>query len=426
MELRGSFELKRELGLFEATVCGIGIILGAGIYALIGKAAGLAGYGVWISFLIAALAAALTALSYAELASIFPRAGAEYVYVKEAFGEQLGFLVGWLLIVTGLVGASTVALGFAGYAHALFGSHLTLTALLTIFLLSLLIFCGIKQSAWVAIAFTLVEAAGLFFVIGVGLPNFGRVDYFQLPDLSGLLAGAVLIFFAYLGFEEISRLAEETKNPTKNIPRALLLSVTITALIYVLVAFASISIVTPAELAVSTAPLAIVVEHAMGAKAFVLFSVVALFATANTVLLILLATSRILYGMACAGSLPPLLASVHPLTRTPWAAIACLAACCIPFVLLGRIEVVANLTNFAVLLTFLLVNLSLVWLRYSKPNLHRPFMLPLNLGKLPVLALFSTLSCVLLILHVQAEIWLGGGLMLLAGLLFQKFCRKHT
>jgi len=172
--------LRRTLGLFEVTISGVGIILGAGIYALIGEAAGLAGNAVWISFALSALVAVFTGLSYAELASMFPKAAAEYEYTSQAFGRFAAFLVGWLTIFSGVVGAATVALGFAGYFRALTGAPLLPSALLLLAALSAVLFSGIKQSARVDIAFTAIEVLGLVFVILLGIPYLGSVNLLEL------------------------------------------------------------------------------------------------------------------------------------------------------------------------------------------------------------------------------------------------------
>ncbi|MBE0522432.1 MAG: amino acid permease, partial [Candidatus Methanoperedenaceae archaeon] len=146
--------LKRELGLFEVTLSGVGIILGAGIYALIGKAAGLAGNSVWMSFAISAVVALFTGLSYSELSSMFPRAGAEHEYIKNAFGKVTAFIIGWLIILSGIIGASTVALGFGGYFSSLFHTPAIPSAIILIVLLSFVLFLGIKESVFFAILFT--------------------------------------------------------------------------------------------------------------------------------------------------------------------------------------------------------------------------------------------------------------------------------
>ncbi|MCK4531546.1 MAG: amino acid permease, partial [Candidatus Aenigmarchaeota archaeon] len=235
-------KLEREIGLWQAVLAGIGIILGAGIYVLIGKASALAGNAVWLSFLLSALVAVFTGLSYAELSSIFPKAGAEYVYTKHAFGRRIAFIIGWLLVISGFVFSATVSFGFAGYFESLFGFPYLLSAVVLIILLSIIIFYGMKESIWFAVIFTLIEVSGLIIIIFMGLPYLGSVNYFEFPSFAGIFQAAALIFFAYIGFEQITRLSEETKKPDVNIPRALLLAIAITTVLYILVALSAVSI----------------------------------------------------------------------------------------------------------------------------------------------------------------------------------------
>ena len=197
-------KLKRALGLFEVTVYGVGIILGAGIYALIGQAAGISGNALWLSFLIGAVIASLTGLSYAELGTMYPKEAAEYVYTKKAFRNKLfPFLVGWLIIVTGMVVSATVALGFGGYFHAITGIAPVLGAILLLIGCTALNFWGIKESAKFNVVFTAVEMIGLLIIIAFGVKFVGSVDYFEMPNgFVGVLSAAVLIFFAYVGFED--------------------------------------------------------------------------------------------------------------------------------------------------------------------------------------------------------------------------------
>jgi len=174
---------------------GIGIILGAGIYALIGEAAGLAGNAVWISFAISALVALLTGMSYAELSSMFPKASAEYEYTAQAFSRRLGFVIGWMIIFSGVIGAATVALGFAGYFRSLMGAPLVPSALFLLISLCAIALAGIKQSAQVAVILTIIEASGLVFVIILGIPHLGSVNYLEMPfGVSGIFQASALIF----------------------------------------------------------------------------------------------------------------------------------------------------------------------------------------------------------------------------------------
>lgn len=404
--------MKREIGLLEATLSGVGIILGAGIYVLIGKAAGLAGNAIWASFLLAASIAVLSGLSYAELSSMFPKAGAEYVYTRKAFGEKLAFLIGWLIILSGLVGGATVALGFAGYFNALFGAPQIPVALGLILAVSAIIFYGIKESALLAVTFTLIEVCGLLLVILVGLPYLGTINYFETPSLSGVFAAAALVFFAFIGFEEIVKLAEETRRPEEILPRALLFAIAITTTLYVLVALASVSVLNWNVLGATSAPLADVAATVLGRDAFTILTFIALFATANTVLLILLATSRILYGMAAEESLPLTFSRIHPGRRTPWVAIVIVMITSMLFALIGEISIVAGITNFTVFTTFIVVNYSVIFLRFKKPEIERAFKIPVNIGEFPVLPVIGAALCAFMLTNLGLHA-LGCGLGLL-------------
>jgi APA family basic amino acid/polyamine antiporter len=411
--------LKRDLGLFEVTLSGVGIILGAGIYALIGKAAELAGNSVWIAFALAALIAVFTGLSYAELSSIFPRASAEYEYTNRAFGKRLAFVIGWLIIFSGVIGASTVALGFGGYFEALTGASAPPSAVLLILALSIILLWGIKISAWFAIVFTLIETVGLLIIICIGVPHLGSVDYLDMPNgLRGVFEAAALIFFAYMGFEEMVKLSEETRDPERNMPLALMAALAITILLYILVALSVVSVVPPEVLAASAAPFAEVAAEALGPEAFVVVSAIALFATANTVLLMLLAASRIAYGMAESASLPTVLGRVHPGRRTPMVAIVAVMLLSIAFLFSGDIAFVASANDFILFATFVVINASLITLRRKEPELPRPFRVPFAFGWVPVLPVLGILTCLFLIVHLDgAAILLGLGIAVVGGLI---------
>lgn len=418
--------LKRELGLIEITLSGIGIILGAGIYALIGKAAGLAGNSIWLSFALSALIAVFTGLSYAELSSIFPKASAEYEYIINAFGKRLAFIVGWLIIWSGVIGAATVALGFAGYFNALFNMPVKTTAIILIVILSFIIFYGIKESARFAIVATLIEVAGLVFIIFIGIPYLGNVDYFEMPHgLNGVFEASALVFFAYIGFEGIVKLSEETKSPEKTIPKGLLLAIVVSIVLYILVAISAVSVIGWEKLSASDAPFAAVAFKALGSDAFIVLSVIALFATSNTVLMMLLASSRITYGMAESFSLPGVLAQVHASRRTPWVAIVTMMALSMIFVLAGDIEFAANVTNFTLFVTFIVVNAALVMLRYKAPELERPFKVPLAIGKLPLLPLLGLALCIFMLAQLSGQVLAVGVILTVLGWLFSMLNMKR-
>ena len=418
--------LKKELGLFTTTFYGIGIILGAGIYVLVGKAAGLAGNSVWISFLIAALIAAFTGLSYAELSSMFPRDSGEYYYAMRSFGKKIAFVTGYMVIVTGVIAAAAVSLGFSGYFSSLFNlDHLIYISIGLVLLFSIVNFIGIKQSAWLNVFFTVCGICGLLAIIAFGFKHIGRVNYLESVDgASGVLSAAALIFFAFIGFESIVKLSEETKHAKKIIPKALILSILITMVIYVLVALSAISIVGWEKLAASNAPLADVAAAAFGSKAFLVLAITALFSTANTVLILLIATSRLVYGMSESRCLPAFLSKVHPRTLTPYYAIIAVMLLTMLFGLVGDIMLVAEATNFAVFLTFAVVNLSVIILRYKEPLLKRDFRVPLNLGRFPVLPVLGALTSIFMIFHLEKKIILVGLGITALGFVFERLFRR--
>lgn len=420
--------LERALGLVECTLMGVGVILGAGIYVLIGRAAELAANAVWISFLTAAVVAGLTGLSYAELSSFIPKAGGEYYYVRRAFGEAAAFLVTWLLSVGVVICASAVALGFAGYFSALFQTHPIWTASVLVTATAMLLTYGIKQAAWVAGLCTVLELAGLAIVIAIGIPRLGSVDYFETTAAGpiGLLSAATLVFFAYIGFEEIVQLSEETRESTKTIPRAVLLSIVISTVLYVVVAICAVSVLDWERLGASDSPLADVAAVGLGPKAFVLLSAIALFSTGNTVLILVMAAARLLYGMAEDGALPSGLARIHRTRKTPHVATLVVALAAITvMVALERIEVVANLTNFVMLVTFVIVNAAAIALRYREPDVRRPFKVPLAVGRMPVIPLLGAVSSAFMLSYVGATAMIAGVLITLSGVVFAFLFRER-
>ena len=400
-EVKKKPELKRRISLFGVTLYGIGNVLGAGIYALIGEVVGSTGNLSWLAFILASFTGALTGLSYAELSAMYPKSAAEFVYTEEAFKIRLlSFLLGWIIIFSGVLSAATVALGFANYLAALIGISpiflVVIFAVLLIIILSLINFVGIRASTWTNILFTLIEASGLILIIIIGIPYLGTVDYFVLPMGSsfGVIFSAVaLIFFAYIGFEDIANIAEEVKEPARNLPRAIIYSIIITTILYCLTAISVVSILPYSEIASSQAPLSSVVSEVLGPVGGIIMSFIALFATANTVLIMMIVTSRMMYGMARDKALPEGLSKVSPKHRTPALAVLVTMILAIIPLFLGDIRTVADATVFGVLITFFLVNLSLIVLRKKKPELERPFKLKPNISWLPIVALLGCIAC---------------------------------
>jgi len=400
-EVKKKPELKRRISLFGVTLYGIGNVLGAGIYALIGVVVGETGNLSWLAFILASVTGALTGLSYAELSSMYPKSAAEFVYTEEAFKFRLlSFLLGWIIIFSGILSAATVALGFAEYLAALIGIPpiipVAIFAVILIVILSLINFVGIRASTWTNILFTLIEASGLILIIIIGIPYLGTVNYFVLPigsSFGTIFSAVALIFFAYIGFEDIANIAEEVKEPARNLPRAIIYSIIITTILYCLTAISVVSILPYSEIASSQAPLSSVVSEVLGPVGGIIMSFIALFATANTVLIMMIVTSRMMYGMARDKALPEGLSKVSSKHRTPALAILVTMMLAIIPLFLGDIRTVADATVFGVLVTFFLVNLSLIVLRKKKPELERPFKLKPNISWLPIIALLGCIAC---------------------------------
>jgi APA family basic amino acid/polyamine antiporter len=417
--------LERSLSLWEVTLMSIGIILGAGIYVIIGEAAGLSGNSLWLSFIIGAVVATFTGLSYAELSSRFPHAGAEYVYVERSFGRKLAWLVGWLIIAGNIIGGATVALGFSQYFSALFHTPIIPIAIGVLLICGIILLLGIKETASVTILFTLIEGIGLVIIIFIGMQQFGQVDYLELTNgIKGIIEGGVLIFFSYLGFQGIARLAEETKNPERSIPKAILFSIAITTFIYILVALAAVSVIPATELASEGAPLARIAKTAFGQKSFIILSGIALFSTFNTALMMLLSSSRLVFGIAKEKALPQVFSKVSKRNFTPWVAITGVVLAAVFFLFLGDIQIIANLTNFTVFSVFIAVNSTLIYFRVKQPS-DEGFKVPLHIGKIPIIPVLGIISSVFMIGNLALHTLLLGFVLVFLGVIVH-FISKQT
>ena len=357
--------LNRTLGLGALLAYGIGDILGAGIYAVVGKVASAAGAAGWISFLAAVAVAGFTALSYAELASRYPRAGSEPFYLSKAFGSTgLSSLVGWVVLCSAIISIATVSHAFAGYFRGSFPA-VPEPLLIVGFLAALatLTFSGIRQTSAVNILCTVVEVGGLLLVLAVGWNASGGTEAVAASgSLSGgmIAAGAALAFYSFVGFEDLANVAEEARNPRRDLPIAILGSLAAALVLYVLVFRTAVGAIGPERLAASDAPLLEVVV--VGAPSFPAgaFTAVAVFAVSNTALLNFVTSSRLLYGVARQGLAPEALGAVHSERRTPhWAIV-------VVFVAAGALALSGTLTNLAgavsvlLLTVFFSVNASLL------------------------------------------------------------------
>ena len=411
-------QLKPVLGPIQLIFYSVGVIIGAGVYSVIGTAAGVAQHSLWLSFLVSAGVALLTAISYAEMATSFPVAGAEYVYIRRAWpkADWLAFGVGAVILIGGAATAATVAVAFGGYLRIFVDLPSALSAFLLLAGCTALNVWGLRESSWVNILFTSIEVAGLVLVIVVALTLDARPAAAAAAGEPAVMAAAALLFFVYLGFEEIANLAEEVRNPARDLPMALFVSLAVTTALYIAVSFAVIALAPPAELASSEAPLALAVQKAWPGAANLL-SAIALFATANTVLITLIATSRLVFSMARDKEIPKVFADLLRGRQTPWIAAILTFAMAAVLLPIGSVKILAEMSSFSALIAFLSVNVVLIVLRYRLPRHKRPFRVPLAIGRLPVLPLVAIASIVLLLVHFEWRIYAAGAIALAASAL---------
>jgi basic amino acid/polyamine antiporter, APA family len=383
--------LARTMGLGALIIYGVGDMLGAGIYGLIGKTAGVMGNAVWLAFLVSMLAAMLTGLSYASLGSRYPRAaGAAYI-THRAFGFSfLTYVLGLCVVASGLTSFAAGSRAFAGYFLGVIGAASSWTLLVVvvyILALTAINFRGMRESTALNAVCTLIEVGGLFVVIAVGLRYWGSVDYFVTPvrtesGASGsptfplVLQGAVLTFYAFVGFEDMINVSEEVKNPRRNFPIAVVVAVSIATLVYLAVGITAVSVLPFAELAASGQPLVDVVKRAAPWFPSVAFSVISLFAIMNTGLMNYIMGSRVIYGMARQGFVPRVLGRVHATRRTPHLAILALMVIVLTLALSGDLGQLASATSTLLLGVFMVVNAALLVLQRRKAEPKGAFEVP--------------------------------------------------
>ncbi|WP_435255874.1 APC family permease [Streptomyces althioticus] len=389
----------------------LGDVLGAGVYVLVGQVAADAGGAVWVPLVVALLLALLTAASYAELATKYPRAGGASHYATRAFGPFAGFVAGFCMLAAGIVSVAALARGFGGdYLSAFVTLPVALVAVVFLALLALVNARGIKESTRANVVATVVEVGGLAVVVVLGawLLLRGDGDLGRLTDLgtpekgaaAAVLSGSVLAYYSFVGFETSVNVAEETRNPRRSYPRALFGALATAGAVYVLVGLAASAAVPTAQLAGSSGPLLEVVKEAGGVPPK-LFSAIALVAVANGALLTGIMSSRLAYGMAKDGLLPGALTKVLPGRRTPWAAIAVTTGLAILLALTGSVATLASTLVLLLLIVFLLVNTAVLVLRRD-PGETDHFRTPV------VLPVLGIASCVLLATQIEAAVWLRG------------------
>jgi amino acid transporter len=359
--------LKRSLSLALLTFYGLGNILGAGIYVLIGSVVAQAGGFAPLSFLIASLLACVTAFVYAELSARYPLSAGEAVYVQEGIGiRSLSALVGLLIILAGIVSAAAIVRGFTAYLQVFVVVPNFIAMPLLVLLLGGIAAWGIGESVRVAALVTLVEIFGLLLIIWVAGPQLMdvRPDFADFSPLLGsepwygIFIGGFLAFYAFIGFEDMVNVAEEVRDPGRNLPHAIMLALLISSVLYFLVALSATISVPPHLLAEAEAPLAFLYQYVTGRKP-VLITSVSLFAVVNGALIQIIMASRVCYGMSRRQWLPEVFGRVNGLTRTPVVATVIVSLAVLIMALWLPVETLARATSYFLLLVFSLVNLSL-------------------------------------------------------------------
>ncbi|HJW28190.1 MAG TPA: amino acid permease [Saprospiraceae bacterium] len=462
-------QLKRSLGVFELTMLGIGAIIGTGIFVLTGKAAAGtehalgAGPALTISFVVTGFACALAALCYAEFAAMVPISGSAYTYSYYSFGELMAWIIGWDLILEYAVGNIAVAIGWSGYFHSFlegFGIHLpgwmssatgtemvqlnsgqwitktaamasypdllptlktctalfNLPALIITAIITILLAIGIKESARVNASLVIVKLLliGLFLIFG--LPHFNPNVHWQnfAPNgWSGIMTGAALVFFAYVGFDAVSTTAEEAKNPQRDLPRGMIYSLLICTVLYILVA-AVLTGMVPLNVLGNEKPVVAALEN-VGEHSIAFIIAMGVTFTMPTVLLVMqLGQIRILYSMSRDGLLGKVFSQVHDRFKTPFKGtiiVGALVAVCAATI---NIDIAAELTNIGTLFAFVLVAIGVFILRRTSPDTPRKFKVPWY----PVVCTACVLICFYLMVALPWPTWIRFFVWMAIGLIF--------
>jgi APA family basic amino acid/polyamine antiporter len=385
--------LNRVIGPGLLLLFVIGDILGTGVYALTGKVANEVGGAVWLPFLLAFVVALLTAFSYLELVTKYPRAAGAALYTHKAFGLHfLTFMVTFAVMCSGLTSASSASKAFAGNFAEAFdlslgdGIALTAVALGFITLVALVNFRGVGESVKANVVLTCVELTGLLIVIGVGAWALGggngdlsRLTEFNTPPgesvLLSVTAGTALAFFAMVGFEDSVNMAEETRDPVRIFPKVMLIGLCVTGLIYVLVAISAVALVAPSELGSGDTPLLKVVSAGAPGFPLGLFAFITMFAVANSALINMMMASRLLYGMANERVLPTILGRVHRRRRTPWVGIVFTTLIAFGLIWFADLTALGGTTALLLLCVFTVVNVAVLVLRRDRVE-HKHFRAP--------------------------------------------------
>jgi APA family basic amino acid/polyamine antiporter len=426
--------LRRTLGVWHLTMISVGATLGTGILVVLGTAVPLAGPAVWISFVIAGVAALLSALSYAEMAGAVPTSGSSYSYTYATMGEGIAWICGWCLVLEYAVSVAAVAVGASEYVDEtlrVFGLHLptalsappgdggfvNLPAAALVLVAMLVLLPGAKESAWVNTLMVLVKIALLVFFVVVAFSAFRVGNFEPLAPMgaAGVSAAASRLFFSYIGFDAASTAGEEAKDPRRDLPRAIIGSIALITALYILVAIAAIGARSWTQFSSSEASLVRIVVDVTGQPVVALvFSIGAVIAIASVVLTVLYGQTRILLSMARDGLVPKVFGRVSPRTGTPIANTLIVGVV---------VTIVSDATSIGTLIAFALVNISVIVLRRTQPDLDRSYRVPF----FPVVPVLGVLFCLFLAVTLGAGTWIAFGIWMVAGaVLYLAYGRRHS
>ncbi|MCB2407735.1 amino acid permease [Hymenobacter lucidus] len=457
----GTGTLKRSLGGFSLIAIGIGVIIGAGLFSLTGiAAANNAGPAVTLSFLVAAVGCAFSALCYAEFASMVPVAGSAYTYSYATMGELFAWIIGWDLILEYSVGAATVAISWSQYLVRVldkFNLHIppqlvmspfekatladgavvsgivNVPAMLIVLAITAIIIRGTSGSAWFnALVVTLKVAVVLVF-IALGWQYIDPANYqpyipqntgtFGEFGLSGILRGAGVVFFVFIGFDIVATMAQETKNPQKNMPIGIIGSLLVCTVLFVLFGHVLTGVANYKEFKDSAAPVAIAIEKTPYGWLSSAIIIAILIGYTSVILVDLMGQSRVFFSMSKDGLLPKIFAEVHPIFRTPHKSNLLLGAFISLFAGFVPISVVGEMTSIGTLLAFVMVCLGILIMRKKEPNAPRGFRTPW----VPVVPILGIVTCLLMMVSLPLDTWLRLFVWLAIGLaIYYGYGKKHS
>lgn len=393
--------LKKELNLTDVSLATAGYIIGAGIYAIIGIASKYGKNYTWISILISGISAICTGLSYSELATMFNQNAGEYIYTKEAFNGNVASMVAYLIILAEILTQSTVAIGLGEHLNSFIPINAKILSSSLLLIFGYLNYYGIRESVNYNNVTTMMEISGLLIISLFGLKYVNK-DSFDISDLNykdlyPLLIGASIINFAYFGYDMAIELTEETKDSINNIPKGMLIGVLISTILYGTVTVSSISSIGWEKLANSNTPLTDVAHKLLGAFGGKIMLLIALISMSNTLLMGSVAGSRFIQSFSKNIELPFNLQKIDKKTNTPINAIIFITIVSIIGVFIGNLENVTSLTNISTISIFILMNLSVIVMRFTKPNHNRHFKVPFNINNVPIPSLIGLISSIIFI-----------------------------